>query len=101
MKWVKHRELWGPGAGLGRSELARLSLGRPQLRRLDLSRSELRLTLRSGLEPAVKLGKLRLLLLLELRGDSQLRSLLRSLLGSGPGSSARECCEGSQPLSSS
>jgi len=100
LKWVKHGELWGPGAGLGRSELARLSLGRPQLRRLDLSRSELRLTLRSGLEPAVKLGKLRLLLL-ELRGDSQLRSLLRSLLGSGPGSSARECCEGSQPLSSS
>lgn len=97
LKWVKHRELWGPGPCLGRSQLTRLGLGRSELRRLNLSRSELRLALRSGLEPAVKLGKLRLLLLLELWGNSQ----LRSLLGPGSGSSAREGCEGSWPLSSS
>jgi len=96
LKWVKHRELWGPGPGLGRSQLTRLSLGWSELRRLNLSRSELRLALRSGLEPAVKLGKLRLLAL-ELWGNSQLRSLLRP----GSGCSAREGCEGSWPLSSS
>ena len=96
LKWVKHRELWGPRPGLGRSQLARLGLGRSQLRRLNLSRSQLRLAaLRSGLEPAVKLGKLRLLLL-QLWGNSQLRSLLRP----GTGSSAREGCEGSWPLAS-
>lgn len=95
LKWVKHRELWGPGPGLGRSQLTRLGLGWSQLRRLNLSRSELRLALRSGLEPAVKLGKLRLLAL-ELWGNSQLRSLLRP----GSGCSAREGCEGSWPLSS-
>ena len=100
MKWVKHRELWGPGPCLGGSQLTRLDLGRSELRRLNLSRSELRLALRPRLEPAVKLRKLRLLAL-ELRRDAQLRSLLRSLLGSGPGSSAREGCEGSWPLASS
>ena len=98
LKWVKHRELWGPGPCLGGSQLTRLDLGRSQLRRLNLSWSQL-LSLRSGLEPAVKLGKLRLLTL-ELWGDSQLGPLLRSLLRSGPGSSARECCEGSRPRSS-
>ena len=76
--------------------MARLNLGRSQLRRLNLSRSQLRLTLRSRLEPAVKLGKLRLLAL-ELRRNSQ----LWSLLGSGSGCSPREGCEGSWPLSSS
>lgn len=97
LKWVKHRELWGPGPCLGGSQLTRLDLGRSELRWLDLSGSELRLTsLRSGLEPAVKLSKLRLLAL-ELRGNSQLRSLLRP----GSGCSAREGCEGSWPLSSS
>ena len=96
LKWVKHRELWGPGPGLGRSQLTRLGLSRSELRRLNLSRSELRLALRSGLEPAVKLSKLRLLAL-ELRGNSQLRSLLRP----SSGCSAREGCEGSWPLSSS
>jgi len=73
-----------------------LDLSRSELRRLNLSRSELRLTLGSGLESAVKLSELRLLGL-KLRRDSQLRSLLRS----GSGSSAREGCEGSWPLSSS
>jgi len=96
LKWVKHRELRGPGPSLGGSQLARLNLGGSQLRRLNLSRSELRLALRPRLEPAVKLSKLRLLAL-ELRRDAQLRSLLRS----GPGSSPREGCEGSWPLSSS
>ena len=95
MKWVKHRELWGPGPCLGGSQLTRLDLGRSQLRRLNLSWSQL-LSLRSGLEPAVKLSKLRLLAL-ELWGNSQLRSLLRP----GSGCSAREGCEGSWPLSSS
>ena len=101
LKWVKHRELRGAGPSLSRSQLTRLSLGRSQLRRLNLRLSELRrsLSLRSGLEPAVKLGKLRLLTL-ELWGDSQLGPLLRSLLRSGTGSSARECCEGSRPRSS-
>jgi len=51
------------------------------------------------LEPAVKLSELRLLAL-QLWGDSQLlRSLLRSLLGSGSGSAATEGSEGSQSLS--
>ena len=76
--------------------MTRLGLSRSELRRLNLSRSELRLALRSGLEPAVKLGKLRLLLL-QLWRNSQLRSLLRP----GSRSSAREGCEGSWPLSSS
>ena len=66
-----------------------------------MSRSELRLALLGpGLEPAVELGKLRLAAL-QLGRDAQLRSLLRSLLGSGSGSSAREGCEGSWPLASS
>lgn len=99
LEWIKHRELGGAAASLSWSQLGRLNLSRSQLRRLNLGWSQLGLALRPGLEPAVKLSKLRLLGL-ELGRDTKLRSLLRSLLRSGPGSSATEGSEGGQSLTS-
>jgi len=93
LQWVKHREGGGSRLGLGWSQLTWLGLWRPQLRRLSLGRSPLRRLLWSGLKPAVKLSKLRLPGL-QLWRDSQLRSLLRS----GLGSSTTESSEGGRSL---
>jgi hypothetical protein len=96
LEWVEYRELGGSTSSLSWSQLGRLDLGRSQLGRLSLRLSQLRrLTLRPWLEPAVKLSELRLLCL-ELRRDSELRSLLRSLLRPGTGSTATKGSERSQ-----